>query len=118
MREDPRARSRPRIHAPEPLTSDGATAQVTHACRSSDASDTTVGSRRDRIPSIPSIESTREQSPGDDLFHEPEAQPKFVTAEAPIPRPRYVATSPMGGLPLLIQAPFTFWASAISTDQP
>jgi hypothetical protein len=54
-----------------------------------------VGSCRDR--SIPSIESTREQSPGDDLFHEPEAQPEFVTAEAPIPRPRYVATSPMGG---------------------
>jgi hypothetical protein len=31
-------------------------------------------------PSIPSIESAREQDPSDDLFHEPEAQPKFVTA--------------------------------------
>jgi len=36
-----------------------------------------------RGPSIPSTESAREQSLGDDLFHEPEAQPKFVTAEAP-----------------------------------
>jgi len=81
-----------------------ATAQVTHACRSSDASDTTVGSRRDRIPSIPSIESTREQSPGDDLFHEPEAQPEFVTAEAPS---RDHPTWPplrWEGLPLSIQA--------------
>jgi hypothetical protein len=83
VREDPRARSRPWTRAPEPLRSGGATAQVTHACRSSDASDATAGSRRDRTPSIPSIESTREQSPGDDLFHEPEAQPEFVTAEAP-----------------------------------
>lgn len=104
VREDPRARSRPWIRAPEPLKSGGATAQVTHACRSSDAPDTTAGSRRDRTPSIPSIESTREQSPGDDLFHEPEAQPKFVTAEAPS---RDHPTWPplrWEGLPLLIQA--------------
>jgi hypothetical protein len=31
-------------------------------------------------PSIPSIESAREQDPGDDLFHEPEAQTDIVTA--------------------------------------
>ena len=36
-----------------------------------------------RGPSIPSIESAREQNPGDDLFHEPEAQPKSVTAGVP-----------------------------------
>ena len=34
-------------------------------------------------PSIPSTESAREQNPGDDLFHEPEAQPNFVTAGIP-----------------------------------
>jgi hypothetical protein len=34
-------------------------------------------------PSIPSIESAQEQGPGDDLFREPEAQPKFVTAGTP-----------------------------------
>src|SRR5829696_3299811 len=32
-------------------------------------------------PSIPSTESTQEQDPSDDLFHEPKAQPKYVTAE-------------------------------------
>src|SRR5918996_619983 len=37
---------------------------------------------RDPAPSIPSTESTREQDLSDDLFHEPEAQPKSVTAEA------------------------------------
>src|ERR671918_2601757 len=36
----------------------------------------------DPAPSIPSTESTREQDLSDDLFHEPEAQPKSVTAEA------------------------------------
>jgi len=34
-------------------------------------------------PSIPSTESAQEQGPGDDLFHEPEAQPDFVTAGTP-----------------------------------
>jgi hypothetical protein len=38
-----------------------------------------------RLPSIPSTESTREQNPSDDLFHEPEAQPKCVTPEV-LPR--------------------------------
>ena len=68
-----------------------------------------VGSCRDRTPSIPSIESTREQSPGDDLFHEPEAQPEFVTAEAPS---RDHPTWPplrWEGLPLLIQAGKDAW---------
>ena len=36
-------------------------------------------------PSIPSTESTQEQDPSDDLFHEPQAQPKRVTAET-LPR--------------------------------
>ena len=36
----------------------------------------------ERLPSIPSTESAREQDPSNNLFHEPEAQPKCVTAGA------------------------------------
>ena len=50
-----------------------------------------------RGPSIPSTESAREQNPGDDLFHEPEAQPNFVTAGVPSRGPRYVATTRLSG---------------------
>lgn len=79
---------------------------VTRACGSSDARprrhELPLGHR---VPSIPSTESAREQNLGDDLFHEPEAQPKFVTAEAP-PETTVGAHHCGKWLPSVIQAPY------------
>jgi hypothetical protein len=61
-----------------PAVHEGSPALVGHPMqRTRPAAPATV-----QAPSIPSTESTREQDPSDDLFHEPEAQPKTVTAEA------------------------------------
>ena len=80
---------------------------VTRACGSSDARprrhELPLGHRG---PPIPSTESAREQSLGDDLFHEPEAQPKFVTAEAPPPETTVGGHHCGKWLPSVIQAPF------------
>ena len=54
-------------------------------------------------PSIPSTGSAREVGPGDDLFHEPEAQPESVTAGDP-PEATLRGRRPFERLPKLIQA--------------
>ncbi len=58
---------------------------------------------RGGAPSIPSTGSARETDPGDDLFHEPEAQPKCVTAGVP-PEATLRSTTRGRWMPLLIQA--------------
>jgi hypothetical protein len=74
----------------------------------------------ERLPSIPSTESAREQGASNDLFHEPEAQPKCVTAGALSPSHPTWPPAQRERLPLPIQAeqlPLT-WDYAVDAVEP
>ena len=96
-----------RARCPSPLAKTRRPPVVTHACGSSDAPAAPIRApARRRGPSIPSTESVRDQNLGDDLFHEPEAQPQSVTAEVP-PETTVGGSPPRKATPSVIQAGLT-----------